>query len=53
MKTETVRRIIMIVIIAAFIAATAILIVQRVRSKRARADVTFTMPANGSSNAYL
>lgn len=52
MKTKTVRRIIIIVIIAAFIAATAVLIVQRLEAKRARADVTFTMPANGSSGEY-
>lgn len=49
---KTVRRIIIIVIIAAFIAATAILIVQRVQLRRTRADVTFTMPANGSSGEH-
>lgn len=49
---KTVRRIIIIVIIAAFFAATAILIVQRVQLRRMRADVTFTMPANGSSGEH-
>ena len=52
MKHKTARNIIMIVITAAFIASTAILIFWRVQTKRERADVTFTMPANGSSGEY-
>lgn len=50
MRSKTARRIITIVIAAAFVAATAILIVQ---SKRPRTgDVMFKMPANSSSGEY-
>lgn len=53
MKIETVRRFIMIVIIAAFIAVTVILIVRRVQAERSRPDVAFRMPANGSAGEHF
>lgn len=53
MRSKTARKIILLVIAAAFIASTAILIIQRVQSKRPRTgDVMFKMPANGSSGEH-